>query len=502
MAQLFGILYIFLIVANAQNDDDAFCPNPNQDEHEVFAYPVCPNIECKVSIFEYCAAASIGIMFEEYLTSKGFEHEGMRKEQNPNTKLRLALTVNTESIFCHGLFVQRSLLSLMNTQDPKTTGHAIDLISLLEKTELHRAIHDYPFWPESYFLGNKKERRQFMRQLPCEQQLAEPWILKSNQHKGKGIVFLDNTRDIRKLFITNDDLKYGFETTDDRLSHDCNPSAPVERFEVEEIAEFGFAEDTIDSIAHIVKGEHFIAQKYINDTVLIEGRKIGVRVFAVVLSLNPYIVLFSDGYISINAQVFDGSHINKENILSNREMSEKYLSSEDDEWNWNYQQFDEYIKKKQEFNFNFDDDVRSKLMNATKATFDAIDRDNGKYSKKTKKKLKKYFALADKKGILNKNDNNYLWLALDFLLTTDGNVKLLEINLHPGTRLFNHCSWNNVEMASYEDWRCQQSRNITKEIVDVSFAMAYRKKMDMLMDREWLEQQIDFHKCLIYNDYI
>merc|ERR1712154_402113 len=109
-----------------------------------------------------------------------------------------------------------------------------------------------------------------------------------------------------------------------------------------------------------------------------------------------------DGYISINAQVFDGSHINKENILSNREMSEKYLSSEDDEWNWNYQQFDEHIKNKQEFNFNFENDVRSKLMNATKATFDAIDRDNGKYSKKTKKKLKKYFALADKKGILNK----------------------------------------------------------------------------------------------------
>merc|ERR1740123_1210588 len=469
MAHSFFIFVIFsLTTIAAQTEDKSLCPNPYQAADEVFAYPTCPKIDCQVSIFEYCAAASIGKLFEEILISKRFEHEATRQEQNPNTKLRLTMTSNTSSIFCHGLFVQRSLLSLMNTQEPAITGHAIDLISLLEKTELHKAVRDYPFWPESYYLGNQTERRQFMQQLPCDTVLSEPWIFKSNQHKGKGIVFLSNTSVIRKLFITSSDLKYGYETQNERLFHGCDSSASVERFEAEEIADFGFADDTIDSIAHIVKGDAFIAQKYVDDTVLIDGRKIGVRVYVVVLSLNPYIVLYSDGYISINAQEFDGSVISKESVLSNREMSEKYLGSEDDEWNWSYQQFDEYIAKQEEYdantNLNFDTHLRFQLMNATKATFEAIDRDTGKYSKKTKKKMKKYLALAEKKGILKKTDNNYLWLAIDFLLTNDENVKMLEINLHPGTRLFKHCSWKNSETEDYEDWRCQHSRNITKEI--------------------------------------
>ena len=496
MSSIACLLSLLLTAASAKSNEAIW----NKDEP--FVYPTSPNIDCKVSIFEYCAAASIGRIFEEYLTLKGFEHEATRKEKNPNTKMRIALTQNTESIYCSGLFIQRSLLSLMNTQNTEETKHAIDLISLLEKTELHKAVHEYSFWPQSYFMGNNGERRAFMQQLPCEQHLEEPWLFKSNQHKGKGIIFLDNSSDIRKLFITNDDLKHGFEQKDDRLSHNCNRSAPVKRFEVAKIAEFGFAANHIDEIAHIVKGEHYIAQKFVSDTVLIDGRKFSIRVFIVVLSLNPYIVLFSDGYISINTQIFDEQHISKENILSNREMSEKHKNFEG-EWNWNYQEFEDYIKYKEEIHFSFDD-VRVELMNAAKKTFDAIDRDNGKFSKTTRKKLKKYIPLAEEQGILSKDDNNYLWLAIDFLLTMDGKVKMLEINLHPGTRLFDHCSWNNADDAyfdSFDDWRCQQSRNITKEIVDVSFEIAYRKKEGLPLNRRWLEQQIDFHDCLIFEDY-
>ena len=472
-------------------------------EYEAFAYATCPNIECKVSIFEYCAAASIGRIFEEYLILNGFEHEATRNEKNPNTKLRLALIQNTESLFCSGLFVQRSLLSLMNTQNVQTTGHAIDLISLLEKTELHKTVKDYPFWPESYFLGSNAERGQFFQQLECaETQLSEPWLFKSNQHKGKGIVFLNDTSVIRKLFLTNDDLMHGRKEKDVRLSHNCDPTAPVHRFKVAEIVALGFPESHINAIAHIVNGGQYIAQTFVSDAMAIDGHKFSIRVFVAVLSLNPYIVLFSDGYISINTQVFDGAHISKENILSNREVSEKYTDF-DGEWNWNYQQFDDYVNGQKELDFGFAF-VRKELMNAARATFDAIDRKNGKFSKSTRKKLKKYLALAEKQGILSKDDNNYLWLAIDFLLTTDGRVKMLEINLHPGTRLFNDCSWiysSAEDSESYHDWRCQSARNITKEIVDISFGLAFKKKKNMPVDRQWVEQQIDFHECLIFKDY-
>ena len=66
--------------------------------------------------------------------------------------------------------------------------------------------------------------------------------------------------------------------------------------------------------------------------------------FIVVLSMNPYIVLCSDGYISINLQTFDAQSINKENVLSNRQMSEKAEKSDtedEEEWNWPSQQFGE-----------------------------------------------------------------------------------------------------------------------------------------------------------------
>ena len=103
--------------------------------------------------------------------------------------------------------------------------------------------------------------------------------------------------------------------------------------------------------------------------------------------------------------------------------------------------------------------------------------------------------------MIDKKDNNYIWLAIDFLLTVDGNVKLLEINLHPGTRFIDHCSWFNINEPSYNDWQCQQGRNISKEIVDITFELAYRKNNYIKWNKEMIDNRLNFHKVLLFREF-
>ena len=80
-------------------------------------------------------------------------------------------------------------------------------------------------------------------------------------------------------------------------------------------------------MGHRVKGSNLIVQEFIDDALLINGHKFGVRVFIVVLSMNPFIVLFSEGYVSINLEVYDPLNIKKANVLSNREVSAKHKTT-------------------------------------------------------------------------------------------------------------------------------------------------------------------------------
>ncbi len=54
----------------------------------------------------------------------------------------------------------------------------------------------------------------------------------------------------------------------------------------------------------------------------------------------------------------------------------------------------------------------------------------------------------------------------------------------------------------YEDWQCQQGRNITKEICDVSFEMAYRKKEYLpIITEEELLGMISYHQLLVFREF-
>ena len=117
----------------------------------------------------------------------------------------------------------------------------MDLLVVLGKTESHKLIRKYPFLPLSYHMNIKKQRRKFFQNLPCNKQLDEPWIFKNNQHKGKGIVFLDNAGNMRVLFLTNNDFKYALKHRKQTLFHNCNGSKSMNRFTIPEIEEFGFA---------------------------------------------------------------------------------------------------------------------------------------------------------------------------------------------------------------------------------------------------------------------
>lgn len=328
-----------------------------------------------------------------------------------------------------------------------------------------------------------------------------PLVFKNNEHKGTGIVFLDDTEVIRKLFLTNNDLKYALKHKKSQLFIGCDPNKAVERLSVRQILALGFMRKDIDRIARIIKRENFIVQEYVSNTLLVDGRKNALRVFVVVLSMNPFVVMYSEGYASINVEDFDSSKIRKSNVLSNREVSAK-VDGVETEWNWSFDQLGEYLEKREDVTFGIEH-VRRDLMMATNDTLNAIVRENGRYSKNTRKKQDYYVPLGLQRGVLDrKKDNNYMWLSLDYLLTNEGEVKLMEWNLHPGTRYLDHCSWNNVTDPRYEDWQCQQGRNITKEICDASFEMAYRKKEHLpFIKEEELRNMISYHQLLVFREF-
>ena len=85
----------------------------------------------------------------------------------------------------------------------------------------------------TYSLHNIYERREFFRNLPCEDNNKHLWIFKTNDHGGSGIHLIDNPLTMRRLFWRDKDIEYAMAHAIES-EYDCN-NQYISRFDDEYI---------------------------------------------------------------------------------------------------------------------------------------------------------------------------------------------------------------------------------------------------------------------------
>ena len=165
-----------------------------------------------------------------------------------------------------------------------------------------------------------------------------------------------------------------------------------------------------DILSNIKSHNQTVIQKYIENPLIIKGRKFDIRQWVLVTNFNPLIVyLFDTPYIRFGAEDF---HLDDfKNIFSQltgnsiAKHSEKFENSEIEGDMWEIEQFREYLKEKE------GKDAWPEIQN----------------------KIKKIviYALECAKHKIMKRKNSFEILGFDIMIDERLNVYLIEINLSP-----------------------------------------------------------------------
>ena len=165
-----------------------------------------------------------------------------------------------------------------------------------------------------------------------------------------------------------------------------------------------------DILTNIKLHNQTVIQKYIENPLIIKGRKFDIRQWAIVTTFDPLTVyLFDTPYIRFGAEEF---HLDDfKNIFSQltgnsiAKHSEKFENSEIEGDMWEIEQFRDYLKEK--FGKNCWPEIQEKI-----------------------KKIVIYSLVCAKHKIINRA-NSYEVLGFDIMIDELLNVYLIEINLSP-----------------------------------------------------------------------
>ena len=401
---------------------------------------------------------------------------------------------NAQNVPFTAMILDPNRFDIVNPKCPNVTTHRqgfgkvqsnrITLNLLWSKRRLYDTIKSFAvaqklshdFLPITFRMDIDQQRRAFFQQLPC--QGTRHWVFKeSNKHRGQGIHLLSNPFVLRQLFWNDSDIQHARRASFPRCY-----TLDIERMPREEIvSKFEFP-TFIDSKGIAWASKHkLVVQEFIQNPFLIHRRKFHLRVFVVVISLSPYIVLSGKGGILIMAAVqYDKSHLNRDNAITNRAVSEQINSNDD--WVMSFDQFEQYLKDMNENRFMMYD-VEMQIKNIIKVTFSSVITDQDLVTK-------------------IKNDQSvdqYSISALDMLLTEEGKVKLLEVQEAPMTSFIpKDCNSLNSELTI--PWQCSFGRAMASEIVDIAIRIAYMKMMKLDISLKAMEEMVSHFEVSVFHD--
>ncbi|NXI40103.1 TTL10 polyglycylase, partial [Galbula dea] len=166
------------------------------------------------------------------------------------------------------------------------------------------------FFPESFRLDLKDERKAFFEL--CKG--GQIWICKpSCSNQGRGIFLLKDPAAVSSL-------QAKLQSTEEQLLKKMWSRAPQAR----------------------------IVQRYIEQPLLLEGKKFDVRSYLLIACTAPYLLLFAQGYVRLTCVNYDAASEDLTVHLTNQYMQKKnsLYSQLKDETVWPMEYFNSYINEK------------------------------------------------------------------------------------------------------------------------------------------------------------
>jgi len=167
-----------------------------------------------------------------------------------------------------------------------------------------------------------------------------------------------------------------------------------------------------------------IAQKYLGNTLLVDNRKFDFRVFVYIVSVNPLIAYYHDGYLRLSLFQYDPNSNDRKQHLTNNKLAEKF------------------IKELKEKNETYEGKTAQELAASTIWTLDDLKSDLEKRGKVTDPNwLDNYLRPQFKKSLLHivkmtqrhywKFSNTFDLFGVDYMIDNDLKLWMIEINDGP-----------------------------------------------------------------------
>ncbi|XP_048838869.1 protein polyglycylase TTLL10 isoform X5 [Brienomyrus brachyistius] len=237
------------------------------------------------------------------------------------------------------------------------------------------------FIPETFRMDVRDEQEAFFAQLEAYMSGAQsiPWICKpTGLNQGQGIFLLRTEEDIRVFQIQLQGFK------DHQISRKLRHQQP------------------------------YIVQRYIQNPLLLKGRKFDVRSYLLIACTTPYIVFFRHGYVRLTCDIYDPNSSNLSTHLTNQYMQKKNpqykVLKEDTVWSM---------------------ESLSAYLNEHHCQDKALSQDwvFGAFTKRMQQIVLQCFMAAKNK--LNRKLGYFDLIGCDFLIDEDFKVWLLEMNCNP-----------------------------------------------------------------------
>lgn len=287
-------------------------------------------------------------------------------------------------------------------------------------------FYHWDFTPLTVDLSDKDECKAFFNSITLESFNTTNWILKKsrNSHNGEGVTI-----------ITKSKLKGLLQLFEN--GEQCG-----------------------------IFSQHYILQKYIGNPLTIEKRKFDFRLYMLIASVDPLIILYHDGFLRVSLTEYDrdskesGSHITNTHLAL--EFVQGLNATEDEkeellkEQMWTFKDFEEY------------------MVGLGKVQTGWLDL----YVRPLMKKNMYHLGKMHEAHLL-KHPGVFELYGLDFIFDTDLHLWLLEINRSPAMQ------------ATSEEKGDLQGKMI-QEILDIEYAILYGADLEKVVEQTTFE--------MIFND--